>query len=196
MKELYDILGAMAAQKAKVPDPRELLLDMSERVVKAVSAAFSCKADEVAILLLTSDNTHLRFVSPRKFSELGTIPVTKRDSIAVNVLGKKQGEAINNVPLVKHVSFFESIKLRDKPVSHPEDDHRAHPLEGDAGGSRADQPQGGHPGRGRSRFHFRRTCARPRRSSRASLPTWPRRGPISSRAASGRRPSATPCPGG
>jgi hypothetical protein len=116
MKELYNILGAMAAQKAKVSDQRELLHDMSDRVVKAVSAAFSCKADEVAILLLTSDNKHLRFVSPRKLSELGTIPVTKRDSIAVNVLAKKQGEAINNVPLVKHVSFFETIKLRDKPA--------------------------------------------------------------------------------
>jgi hypothetical protein len=116
MKELYDILGAMAAQKAKVPDPKELLHDMSDRVVKAVSAAFACKSDEVAILLLTTDNKHLRFLSPRKLSQLGTIPVTKRDSIAVNVLGKKQGEAINNVPLVKHVSFFESIKLREKPA--------------------------------------------------------------------------------
>jgi GAF domain-containing protein len=25
------------------------------------------------------------------------------------------GDVINNVPMVKHVSFFESIKLRDKP---------------------------------------------------------------------------------
>ena len=115
MKELHEILGAMAAQKAKVPDPVELLHDMCDRVVKAVSAAFSCKADEVAILLLTTDHKHLRFLSPRKLAQLGTIPVTKRDSIAVNVLSKKQGEATNNVPLVKHVSFFESIKLRDKP---------------------------------------------------------------------------------
>ncbi|HEY7516118.1 MAG TPA: GAF domain-containing protein [Vicinamibacteria bacterium] len=115
MKELYDILGAMAAQKAKVPDPIELLHDMCDRVVKAVSGAFSCKADEVAILLLTADHKHLRFLSPRKLAQLGTIPVTKRDSIAVNVLGKKQGEAMNNVPQVKHVAFFESIKTRDKP---------------------------------------------------------------------------------
>ena len=28
---------------------------------------------------------HLRFVAPRKFADLGTIPVTKRDSIAVNI---------------------------------------------------------------------------------------------------------------
>ena len=116
MKELYDILGAMTAQKDKVPDRKELLLDMSQRVVKMVAAAFSCKADEVAILVLTSDGKHLRFLAPRKFTDLGTIPITKRDSIAVTVFGKKAGEAMNNVPLVKHVSFFESVKLRDRPV--------------------------------------------------------------------------------
>jgi len=34
----------------------------------------------------------------------------------VNILGKKVGEALNNVPQVRHVAFFESIKLRDRPV--------------------------------------------------------------------------------
>src|SRR5205814_10706667 len=72
--------------------------------------------DEVAILLLTADGRHLRFVSPRQFADLGSIPVTKRDSIAVNILGRKTGEALNNVPQVKHVAFFESVKLRDRPV--------------------------------------------------------------------------------
>jgi hypothetical protein len=116
MKELHDILGAMAAQKSKVPDQKELILDMSERVVKAITSIFTCKADEVAILILTSDNKHLRFIAPRKFTDLGTIPVTKRDSIAVTVLGRKTGEAMNNVPMVKHVSFFESVKIRDRVV--------------------------------------------------------------------------------
>jgi hypothetical protein len=53
-------------------------------------------------------------VAPRKFTDLGTIPITKRDSIAVTVLGRKAGEALNNVPMVKHVSFFESVKIRDR----------------------------------------------------------------------------------
>jgi hypothetical protein len=116
MNDLLELLGAMAAQKGKVPDPRELYLDMADRVVKAVSAAFGSKPDEVAILILTVDQKHLRFVSPRRFTDLGTIPVTKRDSIAVGVLGKKSGEAMNNVPMVKHVAFFESVKLRDRVV--------------------------------------------------------------------------------
>ena len=70
----------------------------------------------MAILLLSADGRHLRFVAPRRFAELGSIPVTKRDSIAVGVLARRSGEVINNVPMVKHVSFFESIKLRDKPA--------------------------------------------------------------------------------
>ena len=116
MNDLLELLGAMAAQKAKVPDQRELYLDMADRVVKTVGSAFGCKADEVAILILTTDGKHLRFVAPRRFNELGTIPVTKRDSIAVSTLSKKTGEAMNNVPMVKHVAFFESVKLRDRVV--------------------------------------------------------------------------------
>jgi hypothetical protein len=116
MSELLELLGAMASKKKEVPDARELYLDMAERVVKAVSTTFGCKADEVAILILTSDNRHLRFVAPRKFTDLGTIPITKRDSIAVAILAKKNGEAMNNVPMVKHVSFFESVKIKDRVV--------------------------------------------------------------------------------
>jgi hypothetical protein len=116
VRELLEILTAMVAQKDKVKDRLELLLDMGDRVVKTVSHEFGCKTDEVAILLLSSDGRHLRFVAPRRFAELGSIPVTKRDSIAVGVLSRRTGEVINNVPMVKHVSFFESIKLRDKPV--------------------------------------------------------------------------------
>jgi hypothetical protein len=81
-----------------------------------VGQAFSCKPDEVAILLTTGDGRHLRFIAPRPFADLGTIPLTKRDAIAVRVLAGRTGEIINNVPMVRHVSFFESVKLRDNPV--------------------------------------------------------------------------------
>jgi hypothetical protein len=116
MRDLLEILTAMAAQKDKVKDRLELLLDMGDRVVKAITHEFSCKHDEVAILLLSSDGRHLRFVAPRRFADLGSIPVTKRDSIAVGVLSRRTGEVTNNVPMVRHVAFFESIKLRDKPA--------------------------------------------------------------------------------
>ena len=116
MQDLLDILEAMAKKKAVAENPRELFLDMAERVVRSVCASFATKNDEVAILVVTTDKKHLRFAAPRKFADLGTIPVTKRDSIAVNILGRKVGEAMNNVPMVKHVAFFESVKLRDRAV--------------------------------------------------------------------------------
>jgi hypothetical protein len=116
VQDLVDILGAMAAKKGEVENPRELFLDIAERVVKYVSQSFGCRTDEVAILIVTTDGKHLRFVAPRRFADLGTIPVTKRDSIAVNILGRKTGEAMNNVPMVKHVAFFETVKLRDRAV--------------------------------------------------------------------------------
>ncbi len=114
MEDLLHILGVMAGKRSELPDSTDLFLDMAERVVKKVAGECGAKTDEVAILWLTSDGRHLRFLAPRKFVNLGTIPLTKRDSIAVTVFGKKVGEAHNNVPLVKHVSFFESVKLRDK----------------------------------------------------------------------------------
>jgi hypothetical protein len=116
MKDLLEILRAMASKKDEVESRRELFHEIAERVVKHTCGAFHAKADEVAILMTTSDGKHLRFVSPRKFSDLGTIPITKRDSIAVNVFAKKSGEAMNNVPMVKHVAFFESVKIRDRVV--------------------------------------------------------------------------------
>jgi hypothetical protein len=116
LKELIDILQAMAESRERADNPKELFLDMADRVVKHVAGLFGARVDEVAILFLTSDAKHLRFAAPRKFSDLGTIPVTKRDSIAVSIFGRKAGEAMNNVPMVKHVAFFESVKLRDRAV--------------------------------------------------------------------------------
>ena len=114
MKDLVEIVAAMASKRSEVDNPLELFLDVADRVVKAVCTQFGSKGDEVAILMATSDRKHLRFAAPRKFTDLGTIPVTKRDSIAVNIFNRGQGEAINNVPMVKHVAFFESVKIRDR----------------------------------------------------------------------------------
>jgi hypothetical protein len=116
VKELLSILEAMTSSSVALENPHELLLDVAERIVRHVAPLYSAQNDEVAILMLTADGKHLRFAAPRKFADLGTIPITKRDSIAVNVLGRKEGEALNNVRMVRHVSFFESVKLRDRAM--------------------------------------------------------------------------------
>lgn len=114
MNDLIELLAAMAAKRDEVDNPLELFLDVADRVVRNVCSQFGTKIDEVAILMATSDRKHLRFAAPRKFADLGTIPVTKRDSIAVTIFNRGSGEAINNVPMVKHVAFFESVKIRDR----------------------------------------------------------------------------------
>jgi hypothetical protein len=116
MQELLQILTAMTAKKDQFPDRRELFLDLAERVAKHACGVFGCRSDEVALLVLTADQRHLRFAAPRKLTDLGSIPLTKRDSIAVGVFLRGAGEAHNNVPLVRHVAFFESVKLRDRAL--------------------------------------------------------------------------------
>jgi hypothetical protein len=114
MQDLLEILEAMVRRKGEVDNPRDLFLDMGERIAKHVASALGVKNDEVAILVLSSDGKHLRFVTPRQLCDLGTIPLTKRDSIAVAIFNRKASEAMNNVPTVRHVAFFESVKIRDR----------------------------------------------------------------------------------
>ncbi len=114
MQELLAILDAMLAKRDEVRNRRDLLLDVGDRIVKTVSAAFGTKGDEVAVLLVTNDGRALRFIAPRKLADLGSVPLSKRDAIAVNVFLRKAGEAHNNVPLIRHVSFFESVKIKDR----------------------------------------------------------------------------------
>ena len=90
MRDLQDILAAMASKRGEVANSLELFLDMADRAVKTVCSEFGTKADEVALLFVTGDGKHLRFAAPRKFADLGTIPVTKRDSIAVTVFNRSR----------------------------------------------------------------------------------------------------------
>jgi len=116
LKELLEILVLMSSKKGEVKDQVGLLLDMCEQIVKALAGIFGVKNDEVAILLLSRDAKHLNFAAPRKLASLGSIPLSKRDSIAVGVLQRKTGEVMNSVPSVRHVTFFETVKLRDKII--------------------------------------------------------------------------------
>jgi hypothetical protein len=104
----------MVAQKDKIKDRHGCCSTWGARGegANSSSAASRVKWPRDAVI----DGKHLRFIAPRRFAELGSIPTTKRDSIAVGVLARRSGEVINNVAMVKHVSFFETIKLRDKPT--------------------------------------------------------------------------------
>ena len=75
MKDLLDILQAMAESKGRTDNPLELFLDMCGAGGEVRGAAPSGpRRTRWRILFLTSDGKHLRFAAPRKFADLGHHP--------------------------------------------------------------------------------------------------------------------------
>lgn len=114
MSNIDDRLAAMLASREAGVDAKEFFLELVDLVARDASEVLGRQIDEIGILIVGTDGKYLRFAAPRKLCDLGTIPTTKRDSIAVAVLTRKSAEANNNVPLARHVAFFESVKVREK----------------------------------------------------------------------------------
>ena len=114
MSDIDARLSNMLATRDKARDPKDFFLDLADLVARGAAEELGREEDEIGILIAGSDGKYLRFVAPRKLCDLGTIPTTKRDSIAVAVYTRKTGEANNNVPLVRHVAFFESVRVGEK----------------------------------------------------------------------------------
>lgn len=112
--DLIEILEAITARKGQAEE-QALFFDVAEMIVKRASKAFGVKNDEVAIMMLRSDGGQLRFVVPRQFTNVAMIPLSNRDAISVSTFNRKSGEAINNVPMVRHFALFESIRIRERP---------------------------------------------------------------------------------
>jgi hypothetical protein len=114
MNDLDARLANMIETRDKARDPKDFFLDLADLVARGAAETLGRKEDEIGILIAGTDGKYLRFIAPRKLCDLGTIPTTKRDSIAVTVYTRKTGEANNNVPLVRHVAFFESVRVAEK----------------------------------------------------------------------------------
>lgn len=113
MSDIDARLSRMLEKRGTAADAKAFLLDLADMVALDAAEAFGRQVDEVGIMLAGTHAPYLRFVTPRKLCDLGTVPLTKRDSIAVNVFSRKTAEVSNNVPLVRHVSFFESVRLKE-----------------------------------------------------------------------------------
>ena len=114
MNDIDDRLANLLATRDNSRDPKDFFLDLADLVARGAAEVLGRQIDEIGILIAGSDGKYLRFVAPRKLCDLGTIPTTKRDSIAVGVFTRETGEANNNVPLVRHVAFFESVRVTEK----------------------------------------------------------------------------------
>jgi hypothetical protein len=114
MNDIDARLANMLSKRDPGRDPKEFFLDVADLVARGGAEELARRVDEIGILIAGTNGKYLRFVAPRKLCDLGTIPTSKRDSIAVGVFTRKIAEANNNVPLVRHVAFFESVKVSDK----------------------------------------------------------------------------------
>lgn len=79
---------------------------------KRIAAAFSVQRDEVALLLLSRDAMLLKFLYPPELSEgnMNAFPVSG-SSIAGQVARSGLGSIVNNAARVRHLSFYEQIRI-------------------------------------------------------------------------------------
>jgi len=93
---------------------RALTDDELGRIAQELAKLFSVKADEVALLQLSENGALLSFLYPVKLRKIGSIPMTTSNSLAVRTVRDKRPEMINNFPIQKHPTVFESVTLDPK----------------------------------------------------------------------------------
>jgi transcriptional regulator with GAF, ATPase, and Fis domain len=99
---------------------RPLEEDDWTRAARELSKLFSVKQDEVAILELVQADSLLKFIYPAKLREIGSIPMSTTNSLAVRTVREKRPEMINNFPAQKHPTVFESVALEEGQAErHP-----------------------------------------------------------------------------
>ena len=99
---------------------RPLTDDEFVKIAQGLAKMFSVKADEVAILHLTDNGALLNFLYPVKLRKIGSIPLSTANSLAVRTARDKRPEMINNFPIQKHPTVFESVTLDPKAQEkHP-----------------------------------------------------------------------------
>jgi GAF domain-containing protein len=89
------------------------------RAVDLISKNFSLQRHEVAIFAMTPDERFLRFVIPEKLKEVGQIPLTSTNSLAVRTAREKRPEIINHFSVVPHASVFEAVPLVEEERGDP-----------------------------------------------------------------------------
>lgn len=89
------------------------------RAVDLISKNFALQRHEVAIFAMTPDERFLRFVVPEKLKEVGQIPLTSTNSLAVRTARDKRSEIINHFSVVPHVSVFEAVPLNEEERGDP-----------------------------------------------------------------------------
>lgn len=90
---------------------RESLKSAGQIISKYISDSLKVKPDEVAILLLTSTQSTLKFIwPPPLFDSNAALPADYQNAFASSVLKTMKGKVDNKVAESKHLKFFENVK--------------------------------------------------------------------------------------
>lgn len=105
---LKEDLGTLLKEKGK---SRESLQSAGKIISLSVSQTLNVKQDEIAILLLTSTQSTLKFIwPPPLFDSNAALPADYQSAFASSVLKTMKGKVDNKVSESKHLKFFENVK--------------------------------------------------------------------------------------
>jgi hypothetical protein len=107
------VIGAMVEGKS------ELDTEVGKQVASAIAKNFKVKPEEVAILRVTGGGKMMEFIVPAKLAQIGSIPMSSTNSLAVRTARDKRPEAINNFSSAQHPTVFEAVKLARGETSEP-----------------------------------------------------------------------------
>ncbi len=80
-------------------------------VAAKIAKNLGVRADEVAILAVSTRWRHLHFLVPEALKNVGFIPLSSTSALAARTARDSRPEIENNFAAAKHATVFESIKL-------------------------------------------------------------------------------------
>jgi len=112
------ITAGVARVVSAMVEGKELDLELGKQVAGAVAKNFKVKPEEIAILRVTGGK-YLEFIVPAKLANIGSIPMSSTNSLAVRTARDGKGEAINTFGSAQHPTVFEAVKLIKGESSEP-----------------------------------------------------------------------------
>jgi len=104
LSELKRLADALEADTSSVGDVSlEMLADKIAREIRV-------KADEVAILGVSTRWRHLHFLVPAALKHVGFIPLTSNSALAARTARENKPEINNNFAAMRHATVFEGVK--------------------------------------------------------------------------------------
>ncbi len=112
------VTAGVARVISAMVEGKELSPELGKQVAGAIAKNFKVKPEEVAILRVTGGK-YLEFIVPARLANVGSIPMSSTNSLAVRTARDGKSEALNNFGSAQHPTVFEAVKLVKGESSEP-----------------------------------------------------------------------------